>query len=240
MKIKQIPFLLLIILLLSGCDITYNLEISNEGYIENIDINSESSENLLEYAIPAFYGVIGDEDIDSNFLNKVDGIEYYNSKTYKKDNLRKFNYNYKFDEENIKESNILNYAYDTVIIKKYDHDEDGKKDYMLFTTDDNFLLFDRFAKLESVKINITCHYEIISSNADEINKNVYTWYLTKNDIKAINMVYNPDKVVDYRNVWDKIRDGEYLNIFTISILIFIIGMIIYIFIKRKGNIRDKI
>ena len=76
--------------------------------------------------------------------------------------------------------------------------------------------------------------------ADEVNKNIHTWYLTRDDIKAINIVYNPDKVVDYRTLWEKILDGDYLNPFTLSILILIVGFIGYKIFKKYSEKRNEI
>lgn len=240
MRLNKIILLLFITFLLSGCTVTYNLDISDSGYEEKINIVGSVDENFVEYSIPSFWGIIDFEDVNASFLEKSKGVEYYNSKFWKEDNLLKLDYQYKFDENNFKNSNLANFSYNTFIVKKYDYDDDGINDYFILTTDNKFNIFDRFSKIESVTINIKCYYEVISSNADEVNKNVYTWYLNRNDIKPINMVYNPDKVIDYRNLWEKIKEGEYTNIFTISILLFIVGMILYLGLKRKSKNRDKI
>jgi len=241
MSLKKIIFLILIIPILSGCSITYNLDISEAGFNEKFTIiQTNPNEKIDEYSIPSFFGKIGYEDVNANFLEKVDGIEYYNSEKTTNSNQLEISYNYKFNENNFKDSNIINTAYKTTIIKKYDHNNDGENDYMLISTDNNFFLFEKFPRIERIKINIICHYEVISSNADEINKNIYTWYLDKDNIKPINIIYNPENIIDYRNLWQKILDGDYFNLFTISIILLIIIFIIYKILKKHIDKVDAI
>ena len=201
---KKIVFLFIQILLLTGCTATYNLEISPEGFKENITIYSTSiSENDLFSEIPlgAYYDV---KENDENPLIKFDGYEYYDSTlTTDNNNLKNINYSYSFDFSNFLRASSIANTFENFIMKQYDHDEDGIDDYILISSGNDFNRFENNDILEKVTINITNNYEVISSNADKVDKNVYTWYLTKDNIKAINMVYNPDEVVDYRTLWEK-------------------------------------
>ena len=240
MNLKKYIILIILPLLLTGCKINYNLDISKKGFKESFNIISNIDNKLEKYEIPAFIGTIDYEDIDINFLERYDEVEYYNNKVTEKNDQQIINYNYVFDDKNIQKSNAINLAFEKASITRYDHDENGKKDYMIISTSGKSNIFEKFNDIEEITINITCHYEIISSNADEINKNVYTWHLDKNNIKAINMVYNPDKFIDYRTIWEKIIDGDYFNIFTVTLFIVGIGLIIYILLKKKSNNIDKI
>ena len=235
MNIKKIIILLISIVLLSGCSIVYELEITDNGYNENFKIISGKNEKILDYEIPAFSNSLGFEDLDVDFSKKIKGIKYYEKSIENKDDTTIINYKYQFNENNIKESNFLNSSFETIIINKYDHDGDNKDDYMLLSTDDNFLFFDKTTELESVQINIKCNYEVISNNADKINENIYTWIFKSNDKKSINMVYNPDKFIDSRNLLEKILDGDYLNVFIISIIIFVLGCLLYKYLQNKSK-----
>lgn len=233
--LKKSVMLIIIFILTTGCNVTYNLDISPDGYKENLEIIGNSSEGIEEYAIPAHFGKLGYEDVDANFSEQQDGIVYYNSKLTKKDNLVHLTYNYKFLESTIKQSNLLNSSYETVIIKKYDHDSDGIDDYMLFTTSDDFTIFDKFPEIESVKINISSNYEVISNNADYVNDNIYTWNLTKNNIKKISLVYDPAKVIEKKSFWDKIFNNIYFSIVIILTIITVVGLILYLIIKKNSE-----
>lgn len=239
---KQKVLFVMSIFILTGCSATYNLEISTKGFQENIIVNSTSvteNEFFVEYPYEAYYG--GKEN-EGNRMEKIEGQEYYNSKlTTNEKGLKTLKYNYLFSEEEFNKANsIYMTSFENFIMRRYDHDNNGKKDYMIISTSDDFSWFENNQDLEKVEINITCHYEIISSNADKVNNNTHTWYLDKDNIKPINMVYNPDKIIDYRTFWQKLLDGDYFTPFTISILLLIIGSIIYLILKRKSNKVDAI
>lgn len=233
-------YLVLLLLALTGCTATYDLTINENGFYEELTINATrvgENEVLVDYPYTAHYDSQGN---DENPLIKVEGVSYYNSEVKLENNLKVLKYYYQFNQNDFKRSNIISTSFDTLILKKYDYDEDGEKDYMLLSTSNDFTRFDVNEQLESVTVNIHCQYKIISSNADQVEGNVHTWYLTRNDLKAINMVYDPEVVVDDRSFWEKLKAGEYVNVFTLSIVLFIIGLIIYWFLKKKGELRDKI
>ena len=239
---KKLFMIFLILIMATGCSVEYNLEISSNGFYENIIVNAneEYENNLIkEVPIGAYERSIENE---SNYMEKIEGQEYYNSKlTTKENGLKTLKYNYLFSEEEFNKANsIYMTSFENFIMRRYDHDNNGKKDYMIISTSDDFSWFENNQDLEKVEINITCHYEIISSNADKVNNNTHTWYLDKDNIKPINMVYNPDKIIDYRTFWQKLLDGDYFTPFTISILLLIIGSIIYLILKRKSNKVDAI
>ncbi len=235
-NLKKKIFILVGIITLSGCTATYNLDISYNNFSETLNIYSNSIDNS-NYFIPAFYNSINEEEYDVDVNQKLDGIEYYNINfTTNESNL-----SYNFTNNNFSKSNIANSFFSSFIFKKYDFDEDGKEDYYILSTTKDFSGFDLYPVLTEVTIKIKNNYEVISSNADEIvDDNIYIWHLTPNNIKSINMVYNPEVVVDNRNFIQKISTGDYFNIFTFSLLLFIIGFIVYKIIKRKGEKRNQI
>ena len=147
-------------------------------------------------------------------------------------------YNYKFNESEILSSRIIRNSFSTIIFKKYDHDEDGKNDYMLISTTDDFEGF-KYENLSKVVINIRNDYKVISSNADKVNDNIYTWIFTRNSNKAINMVYDPSTVIDNRTTLEKFIDSNYIIGF-IFIVLFIILIFVILGFKRYSDLRDKI
>lgn len=230
-----------VLLSLTGCTVTYDLEISQKGFKENITINSTSiSENDLieEYPVNAYYDGIENE---SNPMEKIEGQEYYDSSIKIGDkNLKSINYSYLFSKENFSKANSIATTFENFIIRQYDHDEDGEKDYILISSGNDFNRFENNDSLEQVTINIHCLYEVISSNADKVSGNIYTWNLTSNNIKAINMVYNPAVVMDERTFWQKLIAGDYFNMFTLSIIILIISYIVFICFKKYSEKVDEI
>lgn len=237
---KKIILVLLMIFIATGCTATYDLEISPNGLKESLTIDAtdiNENEYMIDYPQNVYYDEFGNNEDPTK---KVEGIEYYNSSIKEKNNLKSINYNYLFNIENFKRSSIVRNTFSTFIFKQYDHDKDGKNDYMMISTTEDFNIFKSNNELENVTINIKCHHEVISTNADEVDGNTYIWHLTPNNTSSINMVYNPDVVIDNRTIWEKLKEGEYTNIFTISLLLFLIGVIIYFILKRKGDKINKI
>ena len=228
MRIKRIIIMLFSIIALSGCTATYELNISNNGFEEKISINSNEI-TKSNYYITAYYNGIPENVYDVDINTKIDGIEYYNTKLL--NNTLEFKY--KFKENDFFKSNIANSFFSVFLIQEYEYDDENT--YNLLSTTDDFSAFETYNDLDEVTINIKTNYEVISTNADKINKNIYTWNLNKNKNKSINLMYNPKKVIDYRTLWEKILDGEYFNIFTISIIIFIIGIIIYKYLMNRSK-----
>lgn len=234
-ELKRLLLFLGSIMLLSGCTATYDLDISNAGISESLIISPVSVDNL-DYFVPAYYNSIGEDDYDVDINQKIEGIEYYN--TSFGDNIINFNYN--FTNANFLQSNIVNGFYSTFIFRKYDYDEDGVEDYYLLTTTDDFSAFDLYKELDEVTVRIKNDFEVISSNADEVDGKIYTWHLSPDDISSINMVYDPDKEVDYRTFWEKVKDGEYFSVFIFALIIFVVGIIGYLLLKKKGELRDRV
>lgn len=235
---KKIFLLIMISFLLSGCTAEYNLNISDKGFNETLVLRAENlndNELLIDYPITAFYDSEGNNE---DPLKKEPDVEYYNSKLIKENNLNKLTYNYKFNESEILSSRIIRNSFSTIIFKKYDHDEDGKNDYMLISTTDDFEGF-KYENLSKVVINIRNDYKVISSNADKVNDNIYTWIFTRNSNKAINMVYDPSTVIDNRTTLEKFIDSNYIIGF-IFIVLFIILIFVILGFKRYSDLRDKI
>ena len=59
-------------------------------------------------------------------------------------------------------------------------------------------------------------------------------------IKDKNIYLTFDTTVDDRSFLEKLQEGEYTNIFTVSIVLSVIAGIVYLFLKRKSDMRDKI
>lgn len=229
------------IILLTGCKATYNLEISQSGMKENLVINATSlSENstIKNYPIGAYIteNVNDDSTTDESILfKKFDGVDYYNDSISKdEDGLTYINYNYNFDYDKFINSTIINRAYSNIVFRQYDSNDDGVDDYTILSTMGNFIPFERYNTLESVTIKITCLFKMVSHNADKVDGNTYIWNFTKDNVKDINLVYDTNSVIDKRNFFEK---NSMFTFFVGAILIF---GILYFIIKRISLNKNKI
>lgn len=232
---KRVLILIIIILLLTGCKVDYNLTLDDKLILkENITIFPTMDNDLNELKdfklnIPI------DKEIDdySVFKEKIEGIEYY--KKNKTDSSINFSYKYKRgDYYDYTESTLTNLAYDYISISKINDEE------LTLSSSKEFKLFKEYDTLEEVKITIETNYKVLSNNADEISRHKYTWYLTKDNAygKGIYLKVNPSK--EDLNFFEKLLRGDYLNSFTVTLFIVGIGFIIYTYLKKKSNNIDKI
>lgn len=232
MNIKKCLFSFLIIFLLSGCSVTYDLEISPDGISENIFIDSVSVDG--NYFVTAYYDSIPDELLDVDVNQKVSGVEYY--ETIKGDNNIKFSY--KFPMKEFQNSNVINAFYSSFTHNKYDYDMDGEEDYYMLVAAGDFSAFNLYNQLTDITIRIKNNYEVISSNAEQIDGNVYIWNFTPGDNYEINMIYNPDKVIDNRNFFVKLFDK--FSIVFIGIFLLGVGYIIYYLFKKYSDKKNEV
>lgn len=241
MKNRMLLLYIGMIILLTGCKATYNLEISQSGMKENLVIYATTiSENstIKNYPLVAYIteNVNDDYSNDLNILfEKIDGIDYYNDSISLDDQgFTTIKYKYNFDYDKFLDSSIINGSYDKIVLNKYDSNDDGKDDYTVFSTMGNFIPFERYNTLENVTIKITCLFKMISHNADKVDGNTYIWNFTKDNVKDINLVYDTNSVIDKRNFFEK------NSMFTFFVGVILIFGIIYFIIKRISLNKNKI
>ena len=183
---KKICFLIVSIMFLTGCNVEYTLNISEDSIYENVFIISENdneSNVLGNYLKPVEAFV--NSPIYSESTEKVPGVEYYNFNKSINNGWYNLNLNYIFNFEEYKNSNIINHS---VSIFKF---EEKNNEYSL-NTGARLKIFDSYnINNLTIKITLDNEYEYISSNANSVFGNEYTWYITKNDYKTrpINLVF---------------------------------------------------
>lgn len=233
MKYIKVIICFLFTFLLFGCSATYNLDIDKELKIdENLNLyltSSVDSSKLSEFNfnLPVDINV---DDIEA-FNKKQKDIDYFDIKKSLDSNLISFSYNY-LDYNNLDSDRIINTCYDHFnLINKADGD-----DYrLIISTNKKFNCFDLYDNLDEVVVNITTKKKVYDNNADSVSGNTYTWYINRDtkDDASINMVLdgNIDKSLSF---WEKNL------LFIIVSFVLIIGIIVYLFVKRRSDKVNKI
>ena len=188
------------LLLLTGCNITYNLEIDeNNNFTENFKIEAYIDENNSQELLYAYYLEEYPIYIDEDFAyydpyTKQDGYTYYH-KSYKSlDNGYLFNYRASFKYEDYNRARTLNETFNNKAIGYV------KEDDYYYLSASSASLFKYNANLESININISCKdCKVIKNNADLVTNNIYTWTITKNTNTNINFQYRLPKKIDNNN-----------------------------------------
>lgn len=218
---KKVLFLILL-LFFTGCDVTYNLNIDDD-FIEDITINSTVTN----------YDVNSDSEL---LLNLKNDIPLYNDsketnkfyETNLKNDENSFNLllHGKFNNSN-ENSNAISYVCPVYSVTK----ESGKIiiNASEFDLDSN--------NIDTLTVNITSNKKVIEHDADKHDGNTYTWVLEHNDD-----MYEDDVYIVFadNNIFSIDKDKPMLNFTLALITIFIIGLIIYLFVRARYKLNNSI
>ena len=206
-------YLFVLTILLTGCSSTYNITVDENKIDEHLKISIPTNlvnENTLQEQLEA---QLGNYNID--YTN--DSNNYY------------VDYTNNYDIGNYFDSKLINLCYDTSSNKITDQQ-------IKITTSSQFrcIYMDDGVQMDSVDINITTQLKVIENNADEVNKNTYTWHINKNNYqnKPINITIQKNKTTTQtvKSVVSKIPNKE---IIILSLGLIIVSIILYRIIKRK-------
>ena len=244
---KKIKFLLLllIVIVVSGCDAEYNITIHENLAIEEKITFMEKNDAIYLYTssingyIDSFIIQMGDQysvdnyDVKKEIGDTVSGIEA----------VRPYN-----DFESLTENNILiGEIYDEMSMNIDDYNnlvelnfKSINKRYEIFYGD-----LHSDALLSNINIVIELPYEVVRSNADSIDKtkNRYTWYYDKDvAYKDVEIIFDKGKLVK-NNFFDELlssfKGGNYLTYLVIGgivFLIFIAGLYVIARINHNNSI----
>lgn len=219
MKIRKIILIIILLILSTGCKFRYEIEIIddevtekrtmliNNSEIENNDIKGTISKKISKYSI--------NDDMmiapSTKVIKETNNSGYQTITTYKLSDY--------------KNSDILNMCYTSYNIIK----EDSK---IYLTTGRKFTCFDTLEELESVEVIFKTNHEVIKHNADKVEDNKYTWYITKNNAKnkPINIELSEKKE---ENDQTEDKTTKFKIVFISIVAIFSIIVIIMLVIKRR-------
>lgn len=217
---KKILWLTLLVFIITGCDVNYNLEVTNDYMIESVDFwydNNAENEKIIDNYLEVNHQAYFDMDL---------GINYnYSQKKIKDDGKIGMNLRYNYSSDNLQNSSLLDRCYYKKSVTVTDSEivlyTDGKTNCLYLDDNKNF---------DSLTINIKTDLPVIENNADEVNGNTYTWKINEKN---------------YQNHPINIRisredDEEQFNFWIIVIIAVIICLIILIalgiiYIKNRKN-----
>ena len=237
---KRIIMLILVIFLTTGCTCEYNLTIDNNTYKEEIVLTSSDSEELTnfnnEWQIPTdketYQNISGDPSTETNI---EEDIYNYNLSG------NKLKFDYEFTKNGISNSTAISVCYNTATIQSYD-------DSIIISTSDKVKCFDTYPPLTEIKINISTDQKVTTHNADSVNGNTYTWYITKEQAenRPINMIIKKNEASSSSSVAESISNNQNnkqkdytLYIFCLILLIvLLLGYFIVTRIKKDKDDMD--
>lgn len=231
---KKLFILIILLLSLTGCKVEYKLNLDNKLNLdENIELISTSEEDKEKFDSFDLYIPIDKNVPYIAFQEKIEETEYYKTKKNSSKITFKNSYSNQ-DYEKYINSYIANSAYDYVSITSINNED------LVLSSSKKFYLFDKFENLEEVKITISTTYKVIEHNADEVNNHDYKWIINKEnaDNKGIFLEINPSK--ETLTFMEKLIRGDYFNTFVITLIFLVIGILIYLILKKCSEKRDEI
>jgi hypothetical protein len=213
-------------LLTTGCDGVYNVEIYNGSFKENITITESDSNNW--------------DDVNENgasFRELLDAEYNRDNYYYKKTmistpNELGLNYKSDFDLETYSSLGIGYRCYEYFRVVQDDK-------YILIITSNKNTCFDRYKWLNNITVNVKTNHKVLDNNADKVKGTTYTWYLTRDNASNKMMQI---KLSTTEHVYN--YDNEVVN--QALVIIGIIGgiialcLIIFVIFKVRGNRANKI
>lgn len=198
-NVKYKIFILgLLLFVLCGCSVNYDLIIDNNNYYyETTTISSTGNE---EYSKEYLYNLYLEEYpiYESEEYLYYDPTERVEGNTYYDKSIIDNNYGYsaiykaKYDNDSYKDSRALNTAFGEY---KIGYDPDNEYYYLELN---NLNIFDSENYINKININITVsnNYIVVENNASNVNGNIYSWSFDKVDSELI-LKYQKKSVYDY-------------------------------------------
>lgn len=209
---KKYLLLFLVLLIVTGCNAKYDLEITNDTFSENIELKVDNSD--------------------------VDEIEYFNNNNLLTNSTTNNNVYYEKTSENDGIYTLYNFKH-TFTMDEYQNSL-ASQFFSVFKVNEvdgyytiiakNFQKYDGYdAVPEEYEINIKTNYNVINNNADKVNNNVYTWTINKTNYKNKSIILQYTKTEKKENIINKVIP------IIISCVIGIIYYFVLVFIRNKEN-----
>lgn len=227
MKNKRRFLFLLLLFLLTGCTVNYNLEISEDlSLSENVEaientITMQTNTNLVgEDAVNYLYEMFAPSDLeftsskDDNNTTGISNRTFSSFKEYKETFSTDV-----FNEVNIKKENNI-YTFTANQSNKLD---DSGSESLIY---------------DEININLTIPFKVTQNNADEVNGNVYTWNIRKNQsLKNIIVSFDKNTPITSSSIviGDKVFNYKLIVSLIILGLFIIFLFIIFIISKNRKN-----
>ncbi len=238
MKTKVVV-LVIIVLFVCGCDVTYNIHIDDNTMIhEDFTLISNSNESyqdmplrdflksFSEANIPLYFNPDNYDDLNGN---RQEGISYYN--IYPVDSG--INVKGEFVLSDIYRSSAIKTCFDEFSIQRNDN-------VYRINTSNGCRAFDDYPLLNQLTIDLEIGYDVISSNADQVSNHHYVWKLNKDnyDSKYISLIFSTEKLKSIDSEKDKVEKSNWANehpllVILISFVSFFTIIGVLIFVSRK-------
>lgn len=220
---KKYILLVLILILCSGCEINYNLDIDEKNIKENIKFNvteqdyNEYNDNQEEKLTEDLYEVFEEQHIPV-FIN--DYSTFHKKISNKINNGLDLEYSYDYDYINFSKSYLINNCFENYVVL-------NEKDYYYIKAYGSFSCY-----YDKTNIKINTKYKVISNNADSVENGTYIWKIDDNNRNNVNIVFQMSKNELRKNTINE-DNFNYTLITIISVLVVVAGCGVYAYMHFK-------
>lgn len=234
-RINRVMILVSILTMCSGCSINYNIDITADTIKENIEITDLASPERTKQDIyneydlwyPTYINAFGDQLLEYDNTNKIDGVEYHNKTIKEINNGYYYTYKYNYPIEKYGNASTIREVY----AKKQFYIDNSS----ITINTDSINLLCNYSYFDELNVNITIDSEIYKvnySNADSINNNKYSWKLNRTNCEDSKIILTLDKIID-KSTTKSVDEPDYIVYILYGILILIILIVYFIFKKLK-------
>jgi hypothetical protein len=225
---RKLRILLLSILLLitTGCDGVYNVEIYNDRYKEDITITENNSNNWDDK-----------NENDVSFKTLLDeeynrDNDYYVKEKLSSSTVLGLNYKSDFSLESYGSLGIAYRCYDYFSVL------DDNDSVTIITSNKN-KCYDLYKWLNNITINIKTNHKVLDNNADESQGSTYIWHLNRQNAvdKIIKLKFSKSEYVN--NYENETVKNVGLIIGVVAIVLLVIG-IVFLILRARMNKVNKI
>lgn len=212
MKKGKLVFLLLIVLLISGCEVKYNIKLDNGKISEEIIIPYDSTYDD-SYSNDYYYDVINGKKYSSN-IESIGGTKKFVLRSKK------------VDITNLTNNDLYDFCYDSINVLLEDN-------IYYIGTSANFkcMTYD-YLDIDTFELNIITYNRVIKSNADKNKLNTYTWILNRDNFNNKNITFVVSK---NEYVWYYKYRGLFIGLIGVLAIIMILFLIKIIFTRRSNK-----
>ena len=231
MKKRYLIISLFLVVLLTGCNVDYSLEIKDNKIKEtlrvvetNSDLFEEKDENDMSFFdYSKMYGEESDINVDYNGLYSQekcnDNCVYYDKEMINDNGLLGFELFHEFSFNEYSFSSIAN-----EMIPAFSSTYDGR--YLRINGGSNWTYFKTYDSLEDITFNINTDYKVVSTNLEQDGFGKYKWTIKNNNDKLY-------IVIDTQTIVEEENNKDILIFLIIVVVGLIIAAICMTINKRK-------
>lgn len=213
-------FILICLLLLTGCNASYEITIKDNKISEKLSL-VELNKELFDVKNDTGWTLREVFKAQVELSKDEFSVEDYTVKDLSNDNKLSIEYNSN-KINNLVNSSVINQCYTNPSMKTEDN-------IVKFSTGEDFSCYEYYNNLETITIVLETNHNVISSNAQTIEDNKYTWVLTKDSNKNIEFSYEKKQE----------KESNLITVIVILLSIVVLGFV-SLHIYRKFKEENKI